>query len=179
MSDHKCARCKAEFDGPGMRRWKKIYCPSCTGIMHDQEREHMALRYIAMSDRAQLKMLEDYVSGKVVIEQCPQITSQVEELMACVGGSRGFAQRYWAEFLMAVPGSPTRQRYLTLLLQSVEAISARGDAKSDLSQATPEELEVIMQTVFEKVLQRRGLERSARIETLNTEQESILVDADE
>ena len=71
----------------------------------------------------------------------PHLLEVFESLTDAFGGPNGFAQHYMANFLMAKPGSSTRQKLMDTYVRMAVKCTENGSAKKPLEHMTDAELE--------------------------------------
>lgn len=142
-----CTECAIEYPedeeyftvDPGDPMGLSVKCRQCV-LIEEKRRDDMERdARIREFDRMSMKAVTNWsaVGGSDI----PHINEVYQELMEVYGGPVGYARHLKSEYYAAPPGSPSRQKYLTLIMELGKAVTASGTAAKPLEDMNDEDLE--------------------------------------
>ena len=114
-------------------------CKQCRAENKQLEENKEIAERVDRLDEATAKVLDIILSDNYT--PLPHVGEVYQSLIGVFGGAQGYAQHFMANYLMAKPGSSTRQKQLDTILRMSMKATELGAAKKPLEMMTEEELE--------------------------------------
>jgi hypothetical protein len=150
----RCNTCQKELEDTAINFATTEMCVYCYQRDQAQRTNNDILRVVAAADKVQMARLEMWSRGALPFEQAPNVIEHLENLLALAGGSQGFAQRIWTEFLSAPPGGMIRQQYIRMVNEMINRAHEEGKTTDHVTKMTNEELEKASESLMEEVIGR-------------------------
>ena len=132
----------------------KDTCKSCRADLRKRQQiaeEDPEIEKMEMDARDVLSTLTE--GGSIT----PKSEELVESLMKPWGGSDGFAKYMFSTYLAAKPGSPTRERILSRIMDAVERHNTREQSTGSLEDMDTQSVNAVLIEALKRHQQAKGL----------------------
>lgn len=117
----------------------RAMCKQCRAEKSREDELREISERVERLDEATARVLDVILSDNYT--PLPHVGEVYQSLIGVFGGAQGYAQHFMANYLMAKPGSSTRQKQLDTILRMSMKATELGAAKKPLEMMSEEELE--------------------------------------